>query len=67
MFVRNTSEFRPIIKDLADKHIEFSACANAMRSFGIQSHELLDFVTIDSSDGVEILQKKAAGWSYFCP
>lgn len=52
VFVRNTSKFGPLIKDLADKHIEFSACTNALQNFGIQSHELLNFVTIDSSNGV---------------
>lgn len=40
--VKNTSEFGPLLKDLAQKNVEFCACANAMRHFGIQSNELLD-------------------------
>jgi len=67
VFVKNTSEFGPLLKDLAQKNVEFCACANAMRHFGIQSNELLDFITIDSSDGADIVKKKAAGWSYICP
>lgn len=67
VFVKDTSTLGPLLKDLAEKNVEFCACANAMRDFGIQRNELLDFVTIDSSDGDDIVKKKAAGWSYICP
>jgi len=43
VFVRNTSEFGPLLKELAGKQVLFSACANAMRNFGIHKNELLDF------------------------
>lgn len=65
-FVRRTSKFGPLLKDLAEKQVEFCACANAMRDFGIHRNELLDFVTVDSSGGGEIVKKKAEGWSYIC-
>jgi len=64
--VRSTSPFGSLLKELAEKQVEFSACANAMRNFGIHKNELLDFVTVDSSGGGEIYKKKAAGWSYIC-
>lgn len=64
--VKSTSPFRSLLKDLAEKQVEFSVCANAIRNFGINRNELLDFVTVDSSDGGEIIKKKAAGWSYIC-
>ena len=63
VFVRNTSEYEPLLKDLANKKVEFCAGANAMHNFGIQRNDLLDFVTVDS-DGGELHRKKAAGWSY---
>ncbi|MDR3586463.1 MAG: DsrE family protein [Desulfosporosinus sp.] len=67
VFVKNTSEFGPMLKELAEKQVVFCACANAMRKFGIRKNELLDFVTVDSSGGGEIVRRKAAGWSYICP
>jgi len=67
VLVRSSSEFGPLLKDLAEKQVEFSACANAMRNLGIHRNELLDFVTVDSSGGSEIVKKQAAGWSYICP
>lgn len=65
-FVSRTNSFGPLLKDLADKQVEFWACANSMRNFGIDKNELLDFVTVDSSVGAEIVKKKEAGWSYIC-
>ena len=66
-FVRRTSEFGPMLKELAEKHVEFCACAHALRKFGIHKDELLDFVNVDSSGGGEIVKKTAAGWTYICP
>jgi intracellular sulfur oxidation DsrE/DsrF family protein len=67
VFVRRTSEFGAMLKDLAEKQVVFCACAHALRNFGIQKNELLDFVNVDSSGGGEIVKKRAAGWTYICP
>ena len=48
-FMRNTSEFGPLIKDLAEKKVEFSVCAIAMSDLKIEVKDLLDFVIVDSS------------------
>ncbi len=67
VFERRACKFGPLLKDLAEKQVEFSACANAMRHLGIHKTELLDFVKVDFSGGGEITKKKEAGWSYICP
>lgn len=67
VFMRNTSEYEPLLKDLAEKNVEFCVCAYALHENGINKNELFDFVTVDYSGGGEIEKKKAAGWSYIRP
>lgn len=66
-FAKKTSEFEPILKDLAEKRVVFFASGQAMHNFGIKRNDLLDFVTVDSSGGGEIVKKTAAGWTCICP
>lgn len=45
-FMRNTSEFGPLLNELAEKQVEFSACATAMRTSEINKNQLMDFVNV---------------------
>jgi len=67
VLVRSDDEFRPMLKELAEKRVVFDACANAMRNLGIQKDELFDFVTVVSSGVGEIVKKQTAGWAYIRP
>lgn len=60
-------EFEPMFKELAKKRVRFCACANALRNFGIQKDELIDFVIVVSAGVGEIVKKQAAGWAYIRP
>ena len=65
--VRKTSQFGPMLQELAEKEVVFCACENSMRNFGIHKSDLLDFVNVDTSSGSNIVRKRAAGWTYICP
>ncbi|HEY8908791.1 MAG TPA: DsrE family protein [Desulfosporosinus sp.] len=67
VFEKSKSEFGRVLQELAEKEVVFCACAIALRNLGIRRKELLFFVTIVSSGIGEIINKKAAGWSYICP
>ena len=47
-FMKNNSEFAPLIQDLAEKKVEFNVCAIAMSELKIEEKDLLDFVIVDS-------------------
>ena len=67
VLVKSKTEFGPLLEELAKKQVLFCACANSLRNFGIQKHELLDFVTIVSAGVGELVKKQAAGWAYIRP
>ena len=67
VLARSADESRPMLIELVEKQVAFSACANAMRNLGIQKDELFDFVTVVSSGVGEIVKKQTAGWAYIRP
>jgi len=49
VFIKSTSEFGPLLQDLAEKKVNFNICDTSMRNFVIDKKDLFDFVTVDTA------------------
>jgi len=65
LFRENSQSKR--IQRMADAGIEFSACANTMRSMGRDTHSLNKVAKVVPGGVVRIMELEEAGWTYIRP
>ncbi|KYJ85557.1 hypothetical protein AS592_04035 [Sulfurovum riftiae] len=55
------------VRSLMTYDVEFIACGNTMKTYGVNKKELLSGVEIVTAGIVELIERQRAGWTYIRP
>ncbi len=61
------SEAAPMVQSCREKGVALSACANTLRTRGMDSSQLLEGVQVVSSGVGQVVRRQAEGWQYVRP